>query len=50
VAPAVGHGLVHGARASLDSDSVIEPEALLAAVGPFRDPKVGAVAGRVLVF
>jgi hyaluronan synthase len=34
---------------TLDSDSVIEPEALLALVGPFRNPRVGAVAGKVLV-
>lgn len=32
---------------TIDSDSVIEPESLLAIAGPFRDPRVGAVAGRV---
>ncbi|MHB1239556.1 MAG: glycosyltransferase family 2 protein [Gammaproteobacteria bacterium] len=35
---------------TIDSDSVIEPDTLLAIVGPFRDPKVGAVAGRVAVY
>jgi hyaluronan synthase len=35
---------------TLDSDSVIEPDALLAISGPFRDKRVGAVAGKVLVF
>lgn len=35
---------------TIDSDSVIEPNSLLAIAGPFRDPKVGAVAGRVLVY
>jgi hyaluronan synthase len=35
---------------TLDSDSVIEPGALLALAGPFRDPRVGAVAGKVLVY
>jgi hyaluronan synthase len=35
---------------TLDSDSVIEPEALLALAGPFRNPRVGAVAGKVMVF
>jgi hyaluronan synthase len=34
---------------TLDSDSVIERGALLALAGPFSDPRVGAVAGRVLV-
>lgn len=34
---------------TIDSDSVIEREALLAIVGPFRDPRVGAVAGKVAV-
>jgi hyaluronan synthase len=32
---------------TIDSDSVIERETLLAITGPFRDPRVGAVAGRV---
>ncbi|MGH9559127.1 MAG: glycosyltransferase family 2 protein, partial [Bryobacteraceae bacterium] len=35
---------------TVDSDSVVEPNALLAIAGPFRDPKVGAVAGRVMVY
>lgn len=35
---------------TIDSDSVIDKGTLLAAVGPFRDPKVGAVAGKVLVY
>lgn len=35
---------------TIDSDSVIERNALLAIAGPFRDPKVGAVAGKVLVY
>jgi hyaluronan synthase len=32
---------------TIDSDSVIEPHTLLAMVAPFRNPKVGAVAGKV---
>jgi hyaluronan synthase len=35
---------------TLDSDSVIEPNALLAITGPFRNPRVGAVAGKVEVY
>jgi hyaluronan synthase len=35
---------------TIDSDSVIEAGALLAMAGAFRDPKVGAVAGKVLVY
>ncbi|MDH4190854.1 MAG: glycosyltransferase, partial [Betaproteobacteria bacterium] len=35
---------------TIDSDSVIEPGALLAMAGPFRDPRVGAVAGKVAAF
>ena len=34
---------------TVDSDSVIERGALLAIAGPFRDPRVGAVAGKVCV-
>ena len=34
---------------TVDSDSVIEDHTLLAITGPFRDPKIGAVAGRVAV-
>lgn len=32
---------------TIDSDSALEPGALLAIAGPFRDPTVGAVAGKV---
>lgn len=35
---------------TIDSDSVIEPQTLLELAGPFRDPKVGAVAGKVSAF
>ena len=35
---------------TIDSDSVIEPGSLLAMVGPFRNPRVGAVAGKVAVY
>lgn len=35
---------------TVDSDSVIEPDTLLAIAGPFRDPSVGAVAGKVAVY
>jgi hyaluronan synthase len=35
---------------TLDSDSVIDPGALLALAGPFRNPRVGAVAGKVKVY
>jgi hyaluronan synthase len=35
---------------TIDSDSVIEPDTLLAMAGAFADPKVGAVAGKVDVF
>lgn len=35
---------------TIDSDSVVEPNSLLAIAGPFRDAKIGAVAGRVLVY
>ncbi|HVC19296.1 MAG TPA: glycosyltransferase [Vicinamibacterales bacterium] len=35
---------------TIDSDSVIEPGALLAVAGPFRDPAIGAVAGKVVVY
>ena len=34
---------------TVDSDSLIEPNTLLAIAGPFRDPRVGAVAGKVAV-
>jgi len=35
---------------TIDSDCVIERGALLAITGPFRDPRVGAVAGKVAVY
>ena len=35
---------------TIDSDSVIEPDTLLAMTGPFRNARVGAVAGKVSVF
>ena len=35
---------------TIDSDSVIEADALLAMAGPFRDPRVGAVAGKVAAY
>src|SRR5512135_2885715 len=35
---------------TIDSDSVINKETLLAIAGPFRNPRVGAVAGKVLVY
>ena len=34
---------------TVDSDSIIERGALLAAAGPFRDGRIGAVAGKVAV-
>lgn len=34
---------------TIDSDSIIEPQSLAAIAGPFRDPRVGAVAGKVSV-
>ena len=35
---------------TIDSDSVIERGTLLAIAGPFRNPKIGAVAGKVAVY
>ena len=35
---------------TIDSDSVVEPQTLLAIAGPFRNPSVGAVAGKVAVY
>ncbi|MDD2734347.1 MAG: glycosyltransferase [Desulfuromonadaceae bacterium] len=35
---------------TIDSDSVIEPQTLLAIVGPFKNQSVGAVAGKVVVY
>ena len=34
---------------TVDSDSIVEQEALLAIAGPFSDPRVGAVGGKVSV-
>lgn len=34
---------------TVDSDSFVEPEALLAIAGPFRDERIGATAGKVCV-
>ena len=48
VALATGFRAARGAiLVTIDSDSVIERGALLAMAGPFRDPRVGAVAGKV---
>jgi len=35
---------------TVDSDSVVEPNALLALAGPFANERIGVVAGRVLVY
>jgi hyaluronan synthase len=35
---------------TVDSDSVVDPNALLALAGPFRSERVGVVSGRVLVY
>jgi hyaluronan synthase len=35
---------------TIDSDSVIEAQTLLAMAGPFREPRIGAVAGKVDVY
>jgi hyaluronan synthase len=35
---------------TIDSDSVIEKDTLLAIVGPFKNHKIGAVAGKVAVY
>ena len=35
---------------TVDSDSVVEPESLLAMTGPFVNPRIGAVAGKVVVY
>lgn len=35
---------------TVDSDSVIEHGTLLALAGPFQNPRIGAVAGKVLVY
>jgi hyaluronan synthase len=35
---------------TVDSDSVVEKDSLLSMTGPFRNPRVGAVAGKVLVY
>jgi hyaluronan synthase len=51
VALAVGFEKAQGeVVVTLDSDSVIDSSSLLALVGPFRNPRVGAVAGKVKVY
>ena len=35
---------------TVDSDSMIEPDTLLAMTGPFVNPRIGAVAGKVVVY
>ena len=35
---------------TIDSDSIIEPQTLLELAGPFRDHRVGAVAGKVAAY
>lgn len=48
---AVGFEIARGEiLVTLDSDSVIENGSLLALAGPFRNPGVGAVAGKVKVY
>ena len=48
---AAGFRAAHGEiLVTIDSDSVIEPQALLAMAGPFRDARVGAVAGKVAAY
>jgi len=48
---ALGFARAHGEiLVTIDSDSVIERGALLALAGPFRDARVGAVAGKVMVY
>jgi hyaluronan synthase len=48
---AAGFRRAHGEIVvTLDSDSVIDRDSLLALAGPFRNPKVGAVAGKVDVY
>ncbi len=48
---AAGFARAHGeVILTLDSDSAIQPDALLAITGPFRDARVGAVAGKVTVY
>ena len=51
VALATGFRAARGSiLVTIDSDSVIESNALLAMAGPFRDARVGAVAGKVAAF
>lgn len=48
---ALGFARAHGSvLVTIDSDSVIERGALLAIAGPFRDARVGAVGGKVMVY
>lgn len=35
---------------TIDSDSIIERDALLEIAGPFKDPSIGAVAGKVVAY
>lgn len=47
---AAGFGIARGeVLVTIDSDSIIEPQTLLAMAGPFSDPRIGAVAGKVVV-
>ena len=51
VALATGFRSARGAViVTIDSDSVIEPGTLLAMAGPFRNPRIGAVAGKVAAY
>ena len=51
VALATGFRRARGAViVTIDSDSVIEPNTLLAMAGPFRNPRIGAVAGKVTAY
>ena len=51
VALAAGFRRARGAViVTIDSDSVIEPDTLLAMAGPFREARVGAVAGKVAAY
>lgn len=51
VALAAGFRLGHGEIfVTVDSDSVVAPNALLALAGPFASKRIGVVAGKVLVY
>lgn len=48
---AEGFGKARGeVLVTIDSDSIIDRETLLEIVGPFRNPNIGAVAGKVMVY